>query len=231
VGARITSGIVWEFYRKRAKWAAKGTGGVISLVSLAVGALLALLVWFMPEWTKHHISDRMNTVALGLIPLAAGASLFVGRWIFSSYFVFKDAQCEASTTISSLRSQLEFELDRKREQHDKERADCFDHCAIEVKKWNSLPIVGLLEAEAHRLSSNEQLVTICHDLKRFQGTNPFDGFEEYVPEKDWLAFLRQLAWGNTTINATTDSIPEILYAADEWRKQHGYPDPKGKRLV
>jgi hypothetical protein len=223
--------MVWKFYQKRIKWAAKGTSGVISLVSLAVGALLALLVWFMPEWTKQHISDRMNTVALGLIPLAAGATLFMVRWILSAYFVFKDTECQAATTISSLREQLDFQLDKKREQQDKERADCFDRCAREVKKWNSLPIGGLLEAEAYKLSSNEQLVTICYDLKRFMGINPFAGFEEYVPEKDWLPFLQQLAWGDRTIDATTGSITEIFYAADEWRKKQGYPEPKGLRLV
>jgi hypothetical protein len=73
----------------RAKWAGKGNGGVCGWVSLVTGFIVAGLIWYFPKWTHDHVSDRMNAFLIGLVPLLAGAGVFLVRWIYSSYAVFK----------------------------------------------------------------------------------------------------------------------------------------------
>src|SRR5437773_2599743 len=73
----------------RAKWAGKGNGGVCGWVSLSTGFIVAGLIWCFPKWAHDHVSDRMNTFLVGLVPLLAGAGVFLVRWIYSSYAVFK----------------------------------------------------------------------------------------------------------------------------------------------
>ena len=77
------------FLRDRTRWSGKGNGGICGWASLVVGAILAVLVLCYPKWTREHISDTMNIVLLGLVPLLAGASVFILRWVYSSYAVFK----------------------------------------------------------------------------------------------------------------------------------------------
>src|SRR4030095_3060827 len=78
-----------DYLASRWKWSVKGVGGTCSLVSFAAGAALAIALWLWPDWAHEHISERMNAFILGLIPLAAGASVFLLRWVCSSYAVFK----------------------------------------------------------------------------------------------------------------------------------------------
>jgi hypothetical protein len=73
------------YLSERRKWASKGTGGVCGWVSLIVGATLAILIWFSPQWFHDHISDRMIAFVLVMVPLLAGASVFLGRWFVSPY--------------------------------------------------------------------------------------------------------------------------------------------------
>jgi hypothetical protein len=77
------------FLAARAKWAGKGNGGVCGWVSLVVGAILAALLLYFPQWTHQHISDTMNVILVSLFPLLAGASVFLVRWVYSSYAIFR----------------------------------------------------------------------------------------------------------------------------------------------
>jgi hypothetical protein len=79
-----------SYLRKRWQWSIRGVGGTTSWVSLGIGGLIAALFWVCPNWTRAHISDQMNAFVSGLIPLCAGASVLIVRWLFfSPYFVFK----------------------------------------------------------------------------------------------------------------------------------------------
>jgi hypothetical protein len=80
---------VREFYSRRFKWAKKGSWGMVELIALLAGLILAVLVWWKPDWTHAHISERMNGFILGTIPLLSGLSVFLVRWFLSSFFVYK----------------------------------------------------------------------------------------------------------------------------------------------
>lgn len=82
-------GNYFAFLGSRAKWAGRGNGGICGWVSLVIGAVLAVLLLCFPKWTHDHISDTMNVVLVSLFPLLAGASVFLVRWAYSSYPIFK----------------------------------------------------------------------------------------------------------------------------------------------
>lgn len=78
------------FLLRRFKWAKSGFFGHVGNVALVVGFILAILAWSLPDWTRQHVSERMNAFVLGIIPLLAGASVFLFRWFFlSSFFLHK----------------------------------------------------------------------------------------------------------------------------------------------
>src|SRR4030095_4234671 len=76
------------YLSERCKWASKGTGAVCGSVSLIVGATLAVLIWFFPRRFHDHISDGINPFVIGLVPVLAGAGLFLVRWFVSSYPIY-----------------------------------------------------------------------------------------------------------------------------------------------
>lgn len=80
----------FQYLAERWQLSIKGIGGFCGWVSLIVGAAMAVLVWLAPNWTRAHISDRVNVFVLGLIPLLAGGSVFFTRWLLSVYWVYED---------------------------------------------------------------------------------------------------------------------------------------------
>src|SRR5205823_14257187 len=91
----------FTYLSQRCKWASKGTGGVCGWVSLIVGATLAVLLWFSPRWFHDHISDRMNAFILVMVPLMAGASVFLVRWFVSPYPIYMQIRRELDTLTDS----------------------------------------------------------------------------------------------------------------------------------
>ena len=85
------------YLAERCRWASKGTGGVCGWVSLIVGATIAVLLWFSPRWFHDHISDRVNAFILVMVPLLAGASVFLVRWFVSSYPIYMQVRRELDT--------------------------------------------------------------------------------------------------------------------------------------
>jgi len=65
-------------------------------------------LWLSPNWAHQHISERMNAVVLGLIPLVAGASVFLFRWFISPYPIYKRlrAQADGKQSRENIRRQL-----------------------------------------------------------------------------------------------------------------------------
>jgi len=91
-----------QFLVARWRWAGKGSGAICGWVSLIIGAIAALLLWLSPKWTHDHVSDTMNVLLVGLVPLIAGASVFLVRWILSSFFVYQNEKTEGAATIAVL---------------------------------------------------------------------------------------------------------------------------------
>jgi hypothetical protein len=202
------------YLSKRCKWASKGTGAVCGWVSFIVGATLAVLLWFCPQWFHDHISDRMNALALVLVPLVAGASVFLVRWFVSPYPIYMQIRRELATLT-----------DAKKEERAKAIQGCFERSAAMLKQHGSalLAFHALSRAEGHRLESNEELAEVCDLIFGAGYDHPFEGISPgYVPEKDWLSFLKYVKHAP---NINPEEGKDYIDAADRWRQDHGYPVP------
>ena len=101
------------YFVARAKWAGRGNGGICGWVSLVIGAVLAALVLCFPKWTHQHISDTMNVVLVSLVPFLAGASVFLVRWVYSPYAVFKVERDKVIALKELMKSRIEVTCGRK----------------------------------------------------------------------------------------------------------------------
>lgn len=90
----------------RAKWAGKGTGGICGWVSLVTGFALAGILWCFPKWAHDNVSERLNAFAVGLLPVLAGGSVFLVRWIYSSYAVFSAERNDRIALEERLKSRI-----------------------------------------------------------------------------------------------------------------------------
>ena len=202
------------YLSERCKWASKGIGGVCGWVSLILGATLAVLLWFSPQWFHDRISDRMNAFILVIVPLLAGASVFLVRWFVSPYPIYMQIRRELNTLT-----------DAKKEERAKAVQDCFERSAAILKEHPSvlLPFHALSRAEGHRLESNEEVAGVCELIYGTGYDHPFEGISPgYVPEKDWLSFLKHVKHA-PKINP--EEGKDYIDAADRWRQDRGYPLP------
>jgi hypothetical protein len=110
------------YLSERCKWASKGTGAVCGSVSLIVGVTLAVLIWFSPRWFHDDISDRMTAFVLGMVPLLAGASVFLVRWLVSPYPIYMQ-----------VRRKVDALTDTKKEERAKAVQGCFERSAVILK--------------------------------------------------------------------------------------------------
>ena len=205
------------YLAERCKWASRGTGRVCGSVSLIVGATLAVLLWFYPQWFHDHVSDRMNAFILVLIPLLAGGSVFLLRWLVSPYPIYMQ-----------IRKELDTVTDAKKEERAKAVEGCFERTAALLKQHGSvlLSFHALSRAEGHRLESNEEVAEVCDLIQTTGYDHPFEGIAPgYVPEKDWLSFLKYVKHA-PKINP--EKGKDYIDAADRWRQEHGYPVPSDK---
>ena len=203
-----------NYLTERCKWASKGTGRVCGWVSLIVGATLAVLLWFYPQWFHDHVSDRMNALILVVIPLLAGVSLFFLRWLVSSYPIYMQIRRELATVT-----------DAKKEERAKAVQGCFERSAALLKQHGSvlLSFHALSRAEGYRLESNEEVADVCDLIQGAGYDHPFEGIAPgYVPEKDWLSFLKYVRHAP---NINPEEGKDYVDAADRWRHEHGYPLP------
>jgi len=70
------------YLSERCRWAFKRHRRSLWWVSLIVGATLAVLLWFYPQWVSRPHLGSNHALALVLVPLLAGASVFLVRWSF-----------------------------------------------------------------------------------------------------------------------------------------------------
>jgi len=179
-----------------------------------VGATVAVLLWFYPQWFHQHISDRMNAFALVMVPLLAGASVFLVRWFVSSYPIYMQVR----RTLDTL-------TDTKKEERAKAVQACFERSAAILKQHGSvlLSFHALSRAEGHRLESNEEIAEVCDLIHGAGYDHPFEGISPgYVPEKDWLSFLKSVKHAP---NINPEQGKDYIDAAEQWRQDHGYPLP------
>jgi len=202
------------YLSERCKWASKGTGGVCGWVSLIVGATLAVLLWFSPQWFHDHISDRMNAFVLGMVPLLAGASVFLIRWFVSPYPIY-----------TQLQRKVDALTDTKKQERAKAVHGCFERSAAILKQHHRalLPFHALSLAEGHRLESDKEVAEVCDLIQEAGYDHPFEGISPgYVPEKDWLPFLKYVKHAP---NINPEEGKDYIDAANRWRDDHGYPLP------
>jgi hypothetical protein len=179
-----------------------------------VGATLAVLIWFSPRWFHDHISDRMNAFILVMVPLLAGASVFLVRWFVSPYPIYM-----------RVRRTLETLTDAKKQERTKVVQSCFERSAVILKQHHSvlLPFHALSCAEGHRLESNQEVAEVCDLIHTAGYDHPFEGISPgYVPEKDWLPFLKYVKHAP---NINPEEGKDYIDAAEQWRHDHGYPLP------
>jgi hypothetical protein len=156
----------------------------------------------------------MNAFVLGLVPLLAGASLFLVRWFVSPYPIYMQ-----------VRRQVDSLTDTKKEERAKAVQGCFEHSTAILKQHHSvlLPFHALSRAEGHRLESNKEVADVCNLIKEAGYDHPFEGISPgYVQEKDWLAFLKYVKHAP---NINPEEGKDYLDAADRWRQDHDYPLP------
>jgi len=156
----------------------------------------------------------MNAFALVMIPLLAGASVFLIRWFVSPYPIYMQVR----RTLDTL-------TDTKKEERAKAVQACFERSAAILKQHGSvlLPFHALSRAEGHRLESNEEVAEVCDLIHGAGYDHPFEGISPgYVPEKDWLSFLKSVKHAP---NINPEQGKDYIDAADRWRQDHGYPVP------
>lgn len=171
---------------EKARLAGKGNGGICGWVSLVVGALLSALLCICPEWTRAHVSDTMNAFLVGLLPVTAGASVFVLRWIYSGYALYKDKTNKLAELQERLRPRIRVSCGS-----DIEGCVVPDHRGIWYRARLDLTGVNVsgLEASIVRLSEDCRMVdlfgeylvvSMCMSEQLGQTTLIREGRPEYI---------------------------------------------------
>jgi hypothetical protein len=156
----------------------------------------------------------MNAFVLGMVPLLAGASVFLVRWFVSPYPIYMQ-----------FRRKLDALTDTKKEERAKAVHGCFERSAAILKQHHSvlLPFHALSRAEGHRLESDKEVAEVCDLIQEAGYDHPFEGISPgYVPEKDWLPFLKYVKHAP---NINPEEGKDYIDAANRWREDHGYPLP------
>ena len=156
----------------------------------------------------------MNAFILVMVPLLAGASVFLVRWFVSPYPIYMQ-----------IRRTLDTLTDAKKEERTKAVQSCFERSAAILKQHGSvlLSFHALSRSEGHRLESNEEVAEVCDLIHAAGYDHPFEGISPgYVPEKDWLSFLKYVKHAP---NINPEEGKDYIDAADRWRQDHGYPLP------
>jgi hypothetical protein len=105
-----------------------------------------------------------------------------------------------------------------------ERVQEYVDATVGILKTNPfvMPFHALSRANAYRLKSNDEVVEVCEQIEAYGHEHPLRGLEGYVPEGDWLAFLKRVKYA-PGVNPNDDA--HYLFEAEKWRQDHGYPDP------
>jgi len=156
----------------------------------------------------------MTALILVMVPLLAGAGVFLVRWVVSPYPIYMQ-----------IRRKLDTLTDAKKEERAKAVQGCFERSAAILKQHGSvlLSFHALSRAEGHRLESNEEVAEVCNLIQAVGYDHPFEGISPgYVPEKDWLSFL---SYVKHAPKINPEEGKDYVDAADRWRQDHGYPVP------
>jgi hypothetical protein len=167
------------FLAARFAWAKRGVWGLIELLAVLLGSALSITAWVNPSWTRAHVSDRAGGFLLGAVPLLVGASVFVVRWVLSSFFVFRDLRVKLEATSSQQQIEME-KLFFRCVRYQKELSEAL----------NYHPLWVLQAAGADRLSTTEDLVWLCDELVKWGHPHPFKDLD--MLPNDWkLQFLKE----------------------------------------
>jgi hypothetical protein len=114
--------------------------------------------------------------------------------------------------------------DTKKHEREKRVQECVDAAVgiLKTNRWLVIPFHALSRANAYRLESNAEVVEACKRIEDCGYEHPLRGLEGYVPEGDWLAFLKHV---KSAPGVNPDDEADYIFEADKWRKDHGYPEP------
>jgi hypothetical protein len=88
--------------------------------------------------------------------------------------------------------------------------------------WSFNAICG---AGADQLRRNEQVVILREQLIKYGHDDPFAGLEDYVPQKDWLQFIKTAVRRPDIL--TDARHGDYLKLAEKWPEMQGNPKPTG----
>ena len=91
-----------QYYWQRLKWVGGKHWAWPSAISTVVGIAIAALTWCNHNWVRDHISDSMSAFVSGTIPILAGLSIFIVRWLISPFIVYRDV----TDNVTGLESRL-----------------------------------------------------------------------------------------------------------------------------
>ncbi len=121
--------------------------------------------------------------------------------------------------------------EKRAEQRRKAVEDCLDRYVQIHDDAKHLSTASLIGAEAHKLTSNDQLLKVCGVLKESGHADPIDYWGGYVPRYDALQFLRKVAYSPTRITNDSTGAKNLHQAMEQWRVKHGYPEPSEERRL
>ena len=115
-----------------------------------------------------------------------------------------------------------------RDERQKVVASCFQDCASLLKREIVIPFHALARVEGYRLQSNDEVVAVCTKLEEQGFQHPLRVISDWVPENDWLDFLRHV---QLSPNVNAEDGFDWLMEAETWRREHRYPKPPGMPLA
>lgn len=150
-----------DYLRRSLQLSIKGIWLWIDGIAALLGVILACVAWFNPTWIKQHGGDSMNAFWLGVIPLAGGFSVFLLRWLWSGFTIYRQDTESLQSEINLLRSQ--------QVEH---REQVMYDCAARLERGENY-VQALRASKAHELASNEDLCYICDELAKSDHVSPF----------------------------------------------------------
>jgi hypothetical protein len=116
-------------------------------------------------------------------------------------------------------------ISKLQDKRNREVEECVDRvCELLQNPTECLWIFNAIcLAGAYKLAKNDQLVAVCDELKKNGHDHPFEGIEDYVPQRDWLEFVKT-AVRRADVDAKRTG--KYLLLVHEWPELKGYPKPR-----
>ncbi|HEV3392757.1 MAG TPA: hypothetical protein VG103_04535 [Chthoniobacterales bacterium] len=164
--------------------------------------------------------------------ISGGTSLAIWGAVFLTtfllhllYYTPKHNVAELKADRDNVRRQLDSAYDLKTKRCMEVRENMFQRCMEMLKSPEPmLPFHVVVRHEAYNLEDNDDVSWLCDEIGKTSYGHPFAGLDLYVPRSDRKEFLRWIRLF-TDYDAISGDTTDYLDAAEEWRHNHGYPEP------